>query len=165
MERVWAPWRVEFIEKNEKPPGCIFCLFPAEIGEEADRKNLILGRTQHSFVILNKFPYTSGHLMVIPRRHTSLLEELPPEEMADLGALLQTTIRHLKQAYGPDGMNVGMNLGRAAGAGIADHLHWHVVPRWVGDTNFMPVIGETRVMIEHLQRTWEKLRPLFTPPA
>lgn len=100
--------------------------------------------------------------MVVPRRHTATFEELPPDELNDLSALLQRAIGHVKSTYRPDAMNVGMNLGRAAGAGIADHLHWHVVPRWTGDTNFMPVVGETRVIVEHLDRTWERLRPLFT---
>lgn len=161
MERLWAPWRLEFVEKGDKQEGCIFCRFPAEEGEEADRRNLVLGRSAHAFALLNKFPYTSGHLMVVPRRHTASFESLSDEELADLSRLLRQAIAHVKAAYRPDGVNVGMNLGRAAGAGIADHLHWHVVPRWSGDTNFMPVVGDTRVMVEHLQATWERLRPLF----
>lgn len=152
---------MEFVEKGNAQPGCIFCRFPAETGEEADRRNLVLARSTSSFVMLNKFPYTSGHLMVIPRRHTAQLEELPPEELQDLSMLLQKTVAVLKSSYRPDGLNVGMNLGRAAGAGIADHLHWHAVPRWNGDTNFMPVVGEVRVMIEELDNTWRRLRPLF----
>lgn len=161
MERLWAPWRMEFVEKGGGDLGCIFCRYPAESGDEADRRNLVLGRSEHSFVMLNKFPYTSGHIMVIPRRHTAALESLPPDEMADLSTLLQKAIGGLKASYKPDGINVGMNLGKAAGAGIADHLHWHAVPRWSGDTNFMPVVGEVRVMIESLDKTWERLRPLF----
>src|SRR6185312_3683691 len=108
MERLWAPWRMEFVSKGDahRPDGCIFCLFPSELGEEADRMNLILGRTTHSFVMLNKFPYTSGHLMVIPRRHTAVLEELPPDELNDLSSLLQVAVKQLKAAYRPDGMNV-----------------------------------------------------------
>jgi ATP adenylyltransferase len=161
MERLWAPWRMQFVEKGgTKETGCIFCRYPAEDGE-ADRGNLVLGRTASSFVMLNKYPYTSGHLMVIPRRHTALLEELTADELADLSRLLQRAIEHMKTAYKPDGINVGMNLGAAAGAGIADHLHWHAVPRWSGDTNFMPVVGEVRVMIEDLDKTWGRLRPLF----
>lgn len=165
MERIWAPWRMEFIEKGTFQPGCIFCRFPLESGEDADRANLVLGRSASSFVMLNKFPYTSGHLMVIPRRHTALLEELPPEEIQDLSLLLQKTVAALKSSYRPDGLNVGMNLGKAAGAGIADHLHWHAVPRWNGDTNFMPVVGEVRVMVEDLDSTWRRLRPLFAQQA
>lgn len=161
MERLWAPWRMEFMEKGVAPGGCIFCTLPAESGEEADRKNLIVARSAHSFVILNKYPYTSGHLLVVPRRHTAILEELPPDELLDLSRLLQQAIGAIKLGYKPDGMNLGMNLGRVAGAGIADHLHWHAVPRWTGDHNFMPVMNETRVIVENLDATWAKLSPLF----
>jgi ATP adenylyltransferase len=160
MNQLWAPWRVEFIE-GKAAPGCIFCDFPAQEGLEADRKNLILGRTQHSFAILNKFPYNNGHLMVVPRRHTADLAGLPAAEADDLGHLLQLALRALAESYRPEGYNLGMNLGRIAGAGIADHLHWHAVPRWNGDTNFMPVIAETKVMIEHVDRSWERLRAAF----
>jgi ATP adenylyltransferase len=162
MERLWAPWRMQFVEKGGSGgDGCIFCNLPAETGEEADRRNLILGRSAFSFVMLNKYPYTSGHLLVVPKRHTAVFEDLPAEELADLSQLLQQSAVHLKKAYKPDGMNLGMNLGSAAGAGIAHHLHWHAVPRWAGDTNFMPVTGDVRVMVEHLDGTWERLRPLF----
>jgi len=160
MQPLWAPWRMELIQ-SKPPPGCIFCLFPAETGDEADRRNLIVARTSRSFAILNRYPYNNGHLMVIPRRHTADFASLTPEESDDLHGLLQISTGVLKQAYHPEGMNLGMNLGRTAGAGIADHLHWHVVPRWLGDTNFMPVLGQGKVMIEHLQSTFEKLRPLF----
>lgn len=160
MNQIWAPWRVEFIE-GKAAPGCIFCDFPAQEGLAADRKNLILGRTQHSFAILNKFPYNNGHLMVVPRRHTADLAGLPADEADDLGRLLQLALRALAESYEPDGYNLGMNLGRVAGAGIADHLHWHAVPRWGGDTNFMPVLAETKVMIEHVDRSWERLRAAF----
>lgn len=158
MERLWAPWRLAFIESGEKPHGCIFCLYPEE---NRDQERLILGRSEHSFVILNKYPYNNGHLMVIPRAHVSDLSELPDEAFDDLQRLLRTSTRVIREVYGPDAMNVGMNLGRAAGAGIADHLHWHIVPRWAGDVNFMPVLAETRVIPEHLERTWLKLRPAF----
>jgi len=158
MERLWAPWRLAFIEGGEKPAGCIFCLFPAE---NRDRERLILGRSAHAFVILNKFPYNNGHLMVVPRAHVSSLDALSDDAFDDLQRTLRTSIAVLRDAYGPDAMNVGMNLGRAAGAGIADHLHWHAVPRWAGDVNFMPVLAETRVIPEHLDATWAKLRPAF----
>jgi ATP adenylyltransferase len=162
MERLWAPWRMEFVEKaGTASEGCIFCRFPAETGDDNDRKNLVLARSDSSFVMLNKFPYTSGHLLIIPRRHTANLEELSPTELADASLLLQRSVAILKSSYHPDGMNLGMNLGRAAGAGIADHLHWHAVPRWGGDTNFMPVVGEVRVMVENVDKSWERLRPLF----
>ena len=157
MEKLWAPWRLEFIT-GEKPEGCIFCLFPAE---NRDRERLVLGRSAHSFVILNKFPYNNGHLMVVPRAHVSSLDRLDEEAFLDLQRTLRLSIGVIKEFCSPEGMNVGMNLGHCAGAGIADHLHWHVVPRWVGDSNFMPVLAETRVVPEHLDRTWERLRPAF----
>jgi len=160
IEQLWAPWRGEFI--GQKPlEGCIFCRFPAEEGAEADRRNLILGRSAHSFAILNKYPYNNGHLMVIPRHHIAELAAVPAEEYADLNRLLQQSVDILGRVYLPAGYNIGMNLGRVAGAGIADHLHWHVVPRWGGDTNFMPVISETKVMIEHLMHSYDKLKPEF----
>jgi len=160
MERLWAPWRLEYVEQ-EKPQGCIFCSYPKETGDEADRRNLVLGRSAHSFAMLNRYPYTSGHLMVVPRRHTARFDELPAAELQDLTELLQRTTAYLRAAYRCEGVNLGMNLGRAAGAGIDDHLHWHAVPRWTGDTNFMSTLGDVRVVIEHLQRTWEKLRPYY----
>jgi len=160
MQPLWAPWRMEFIE-GAKPDGCIFCSFPQETGEAADRKNLILARAASSFAILNRFPYNSGHLMVVPLRHTHDFTSLTMQESADLWRLLQVAITALSQAYHPDGFNLGMNLGRSAGAGIVDHLHFHVVPRWVGDTNFMPVLAATKVLVEHLEQSYDKLRPQF----
>jgi len=157
---LWAPWRMEFI-RAQKPDGCIFCDFPAEVGEEADRRNLIVHRSAHAFTILNRYPYNSGHLMVVPRAHLSDLESLPPEAMRDLSEELALAATVLKKAYRPEGMNVGMNLGQVAGAGIADHLHWHVVPRWKGDTNFMPVIADLRVVPEALAEAWARLRAGF----
>lgn len=160
MEVLWAPWRMEFI-LGSKPEGCIFCSLPAETGAEADRKNLVVGRTKLSFAILNRFPYNSGHLMVVPQRHTADFANLPQEESIDLHRLLQLSVSVLQEAYRPDGFNLGMNLGRSAGAGIADHLHYHLVPRWTGDTNFMPLISETKVIVEHLMQSYDKLRVLF----
>lgn len=157
MERLWAPWRIELIDA-EKPSGCIFCKFFAEADE---RKNLVLGKTAQSFVVLNKYPYNNGHLMVIPGAHLASIEELSEDAFDDLQRLLRTSVEVVKEVYGPDALNVGMNLGRAAGAGIAGHLHWHIVPRWSGDVNFMPVLAETRVIPEHLEASWEKLRPAF----
>jgi len=157
MERpLWAPWRMEFIAA-EKPKGCIFCDFPAA-PEAEDRRNLIVRRGEHAFVILNRFPYNSGHLMVVPRRHGAELGALPAAEYAGLMEEVRRAAAVLQGAYRPEGINVGMNLGRAAGAGIVDHLHWHLVPRWVGDNNFMPVLGDIRVMVDHLDATWEKVR-------
>jgi len=157
---LWAPWRMEFI-RAAKPDGCIFCDFPSETGEEADRRNLIVHRSAHAFTILNRYPYNSGHLMVVPRAHLSDLEAIPPEQMRDLSEELSRAVAAMKRAYRPEGLNLGMNLGPVAGAGIADHLHWHVVPRWKGDTNFMPVIADLRVVPEALEESWARLRAGF----
>ncbi|MFN0061061.1 MAG: HIT family protein [Myxococcaceae bacterium] len=165
MDTLWAPWRMEFIKGDQKHDGCIFCDFPAEQGEGADRRNLIVARSQHAFVILNRYPYNNGHVMVIPRKHTADFTALSREELTDLHALLQTALAVVKEVYRPDGFNMGMNLGRVAGAGIADHLHWHIVPRWGGDTNFMPVVGNTKVMIEHLAQSHETLSRAFSARA
>jgi ATP adenylyltransferase len=158
-EPLWAPWRMEFI-LGEKPEGCVFCRFPAA-PEAGDRENLVLHRSAHAFTCLNKYPYNPGHLMVIPRAHVADLALLPQAAFDDLHAELRRAVGVVEAVLSPDGINVGMNLGRAAGAGIADHLHWHVVPRWVGDTNFMPVLADQRVVPEALARTWEKLRAGF----
>ncbi len=160
MQPLWAPWRMEFIA-GARPDECIFCKFPKETGDAADRRNLIVARTPLSFAILNRFPYNSGHLMVIPLRHTADFTSLSPEELADLHRLVQLALSALTEAYRPDGFNLGMNLGRSAGAGIADHLHYHAVPRWAGDTNFMPVIGATKVLVEHLEQGYDKLHGIF----
>lgn len=157
---LWAPWRMAFIDAP-KPEGCIFCTFPAEIGEAADRDNLIAHRSPRSFTILNRYPYNSGHVMVVPRVHLARLDDLAPEDFADLQDELRRALAVLRGAYRPDGFNVGMNLGVVAGAGIADHLHWHVVPRWDGDTSFMPVLGDVKVIVEHLEASWERIRAGF----
>ena len=158
MDQLWAPWRMELIDKGGVEKGCIFCDLPRA---GADRENLVLGRTRHAFAILNRFPYNNGHLMVVPRAHTADLASLSREENDELGEMLRVSTRLVGQAYRAQGYNLGMNLGRAAGAGIEQHLHWHVVPRWSGDTNFMPVLDDTKVMIEHLHASWDRLRPLF----
>ena len=158
--RLWAPWRMEYIEA-EKPAGCIFCEFPAARGEDDDRAHLIAHRSERSFTLLNRYPYNSGHVMVIPRAHVAQLEDLSPDEFVDLHAELRLASQVLRRVYRPQGLNVGMNLGRVAGAGIDDHLHYHVVPRWAGDTNFMPVLAGTRVMVEHLESAWRKIREGF----
>ena len=158
MDQLWAPWRMELVSKGETPSGCIFCELPLE---RDDRKNLILGRTGRTFAMLNKYPYNNGHLMVIPRQHASDVHALSEVDYQELSEMLRVALRLVGRAYAPHGANLGMNLGRVAGAGIADHLHWHVVPRWGGDTNFMPVLTDTKVMVEHLNASWERLRPLF----
>lgn len=160
MQPLWAPWRMELFVRPSVDD-CIFCRFPAQEGEAADRENLILARTPHSFAILNRYPYNNGHLMVIPRRHTSDFARLEDPELDDLHRLLRRAVRVVEEVYRPGGMNLGMNLGDVAGAGIAEHLHYHLVPRWGGDTNFMPVIAETKVLPEHLAQSWEKLREGF----
>jgi ATP adenylyltransferase len=156
MERLWAPWRMEYIgsSREGKDAGCLFCEKPKE-GD--DEKALILARTELSFAMLNRYPYNSGHLMVAPFRHVGELEEVKDDESLDMQQLVQRCVKALKEAMQPDGFNIGMNLGIVAGAGIPDHLHWHVVPRWTGDTNFMPVAGATKVLPERLGDTYIKL--------
>ena len=155
MKKLWAPWRVEYIERGNQK-GCIFCN-----AGNLTYNDYTLYTGKHSVALLNKFPYNNAHLLIAPKRHEANLESLPIEESTDLQRLIAESITILKTVYKPEGFNLGMNLGKAAGAGIADHLHWHVVPRWNGDTNFMPIVSEIRVMPEHLQRTFEKLKPLF----
>jgi ATP adenylyltransferase len=145
-------------EVDDAGSGCVFCDLPH--GEEADR---ILARTDLAYVVLNKFPYNPGHLLVVPLRHTGEMESLTAEENADLQSLLQRSIAAIRAESDPHGFNIGMNLGAVAGAGIPDHLHWHVVPRWGGDTNFMPVVGQTRVLPELLADTAQRLAPRFEP--
>jgi ATP adenylyltransferase len=151
---------MEYIQGAREPAGegCLFCDKP-NLGD--DRAALILARAGKAFAMLNAYPYNPGHLMIAPFRHTAELEGLGEGELRDIDSLFQRSVRALKESTGPDGFNIGMNLGRVAGAGIADHLHWHVVPRWNGDTNFMTVAGETRVLPELLEDTWAKLEPLF----
>ena len=158
MEKLlWAPWRIEYIE-GEKENYCIFCVKPKE---EDDEKNLILYRGKYSFVIMNRYPYNSGHLMIVPYAHKKDFEELNDNEILDINRLLKISIKVLKNVMNPDAFNIGLNLGKQAGAGIDEHLHYHVVPRWSGDTNFMPVISNTRVVPEALNRTYKKLKEEF----
>jgi len=157
MKVLWAPWRMVHIG-GPQPSGCIFCEHPLA---DDPRQVLVLATVEHGTVMLNKFPYANGHVMVAPRRHTADLDELPAAEYAALCDLLRSAVGIIRAEFRPEGVNVGLNLGAAAGAGIADHLHWHVVPRWVGDTNFMPLIGEVRVMPEHLEAVYDRLRPRF----
>lgn len=158
MERIWAPWRMEYISKCDEQKGCIFCDLPKK---ENDRENLILFRGEHSFVIMNKFPYAVGHLMVAPYRHTADLNDLSNDELTDISLNVRVCVNVLKKAMNPQGFNIGANLGRSGGAGIADHIHHHVVPRWNGDSNFMSVVGEVRLISESLKKTYDKLFPLF----
>jgi len=146
------------VTRSEEPPGCVFCIAKT-IGEG---RQLIVHEGKLAYVILNKFPYNAGHLMVVPQRHVAQMALLEREELTEMAVLTQLCERVLNEAYSPQGINVGMNLGRPAGAGIVDHLHIHLVPRWNGDTNFMTVVGEVRVLPEELPRTAERLRPLFS---
>lgn len=158
MKQIWAPWRLEYI-KEPGAEGCIFC--EAAAGQH-DRQSLVVARGQRCFVIMNLFPYNAGHVMVVPYRHRSRLVELDDEELLELMRFVDRSIRAQERVFQPEGFNVGMNLGRAAGAGIDDHLHIHVVPRWVGDTNFMPVLGDVKVIPEHLEATYGRLAEGFT---
>lgn len=159
MERLWAPWRFEYITSARAgADGCIFVELPAQ---QDDRKNLILFRGKTAFVIMNAFPYNNGHLMVAPYKHTSEMNDLDDEELLEIQTLIRDCIRWLRKAYKPEGFNIGANLGRAAGAGIEGHLHWHVVPRWAGDTNFMPVVGEVRVLPQSLEESYDTLKEVI----
>lgn len=158
MERLWAPWRIEYIKSDKTEHGCIFCNKPKD---NKDLKNLILYRGKTAFVIMNYFPYNNGHLMVVPYRHTCEFHELTPEEKLEIMNLLDTCVSLLREDMQAQGFNIGVNLGRVAGAGIAEHVHFHIVPRWGGDTNFMPVTGHTKVISETLIDTCERLQEKF----
>lgn len=154
MEQIWAPWRLHYIEMP-KPESCIFC---TTVAQSEDRGNYILYRGRHNFIILNLFPYNPGHTMVVPYRHIDTLEALTGEEVMEHWELLQKVLGAMRLTLRPAGFNVGMNLGRVAGAGIDSHIHTHVVPRWGGDTNFMPVVASTKVMSEALSSVYDKLK-------
>lgn len=160
MKQLWAPWRMAYIRgESEKPEnGCIFCV--RDIGGE-DHERLILYRGVDVFVVMNKYPYTNGHLMIAPYRHTADPAELTDAEAQEMHRLMVVCRDVLRERIAPQGFNIGMNLGQIAGAGIADHLHLHVVPRWSGDTNFMPVFADVRVIPQHLEATYEHLAPAF----
>jgi ATP adenylyltransferase len=159
-QRIWAPWRLPYVKDAAKDAEaeCIFCTKPAEDDDEA---NLIVHRGQRCFVILNLFPYTNGHLMVAPFEHLATLQALDGETAAETMALAQRAIAALEERYQPQGYNVGINQGRVAGAGYEGHIHLHVVPRWAGDTNYMPVLGDTRVMPQSLEQSYEALKGAF----
>ena len=153
---LWAPWRLEYIQQADEQPGCVFC---AEAAGEVDAtRSLVVRREGATLALLNKFPYSSGHLLAAPARHVGSLAELTDEEALGLHRLAVAGVEALTRVYGPDGFNLGWNLGRVAGAGIADHVHLHVVPRWSGDTNFMPVLADVKVLPEHLLETRDRLR-------
>src|SRR6476619_6094860 len=165
MERLWSPWRLAYVTStSSKHEGCIFCdvsaAGPAGAGD-AERDRLVLAHGRYCYVILNLYPYNNGHLMVVPRRHVASLASSTPDELSDLMRLTRHAEIALAEAYTTQGINVGINLGRPAGAGIVDHLHVHLVPRWTGDTSFMSVLGNTRVLPEELTQTAARLRPIF----
>lgn len=158
MKVIWAPWRMAYLRNARKPTPCIFC---AKAKDRRDALNLLLLRGPHGFVMMNLFPYNSGHLLVAPYVHVKSLESLPTEAAFDLIRLTNLSLRVLRAEIKPQGFNVGINLGRVSGAGIEQHVHLHIVPRWNGDTNFMPVFSETRVIPEYLRQTYRKLRNRF----
>jgi ATP adenylyltransferase len=158
MERIWAPWRIDYILGSEKEPGCIFCNKPVA---DNDDDNLIVHRAEGAYTIMNKYPYNNGHLLICPYRHVSDLCDLDAHENSLLTQEVCRAIEALRAVMKPEGFNVGLNLGVVAGAGIEEHLHYHVVPRWNGDSNFMPVLADVRVIPEHLRSTCRKLRETF----
>lgn len=157
MKALWAPWRMEYI-LGKKEPECIFCSYPKK---NNDRDNLILYRSAHNFVMMNKYPYNNGHIMVVPYIHTSTIDNLTDEILLDFMKVTQYSLKCLKEAFRPEGFNIGINIGAVAGAGMEEHVHLHMVPRWAGDTSFMSVLGEIRVVPEHILQTYDKLYPVF----
>ena len=156
-ERLWAPWRMEYIE-GPKPDECIFC---KALASDDDAGHYVLHRGKRAFVLLNAYPYTNGHLMVAPNEHLDSLEKLDSDTIVEVMTLTQRSLGGLREAYGPDGFNLGVNQGKVAGAGVEDHVHLHVVPRWGGDTNFMPVVGDARVLPQSLAESFAALKPRF----
>jgi len=161
LERLWSPWRAKYIASgvDSEAQGCVFCRMAAE--PEHDETNFVLHRAQHTFIVLNLYPYISGHLMIVPYLHTSEFDSVPKEITDELMDLAKRAQAALREVYSPRGFNLGMNLGAAAGAGIVDHMHIHLLPRWGGDTNFMTTVAETRVLPEDLETTYTKLRSRF----
>jgi ATP adenylyltransferase len=158
MDHLWSPWRYRYVSQAVPDETCLFCRIAAET---ADKSNYVLLRAERNFVLLNRYPYSSGHLMIAPNAHVATLEEAEATTLEEMMRLAQRAEAALRAIYHPGGINVGINIGKAAGAGVAGHVHMHVLPRWVGDTSFMTAVGETRVLPEDLDTTWEKLRPLM----
>ena len=159
MEHLWTPWRFKYITSTDRPEGCVFCVLPEQ---KEDASNLIVHRARFCFVILNLFPYNTGHLMIVPFKHEAVLSSLDDETTNEMMTLAKRCQRAMNEEYKPDGYNVGFNLGKCAGAGIAEHVHLHVVPRWIGDSNFMAVLGETRLLPEELSVTYARLKKHFS---
>ena len=158
MDRIWAPWRMNYIESSKKSE-CVFC---QKSQSKKDKKNLVLYRGMETFILMNLYPYTNGHLMIAPYLHTSDVNELAEIANKEIMQFAKDCFNILKSKLGAEGFNFGANLGKVAGAGIDQHIHYHIVPRWNGDTNFMPVISDTKIMIEKLNKTWERLKPEFS---
>ena len=154
MDYLWSPWRYQYVTTAGEATGCIFCVIAAQ---HRDAENYVVHRAHLNYVILNRFPYTSGHLMIVPYAHQPALENLPEDAVSEMMLLARQAEKHLRATYHPDGLNLGINIGKAAGAGIAGHIHMHVLPRWVADSNFMTTVGETRVLPEDLSQTYERL--------
>ncbi|MGH9557987.1 MAG: HIT family protein [Bryobacteraceae bacterium] len=161
MDYLWSPWRYRYVSSENAGQECLFCRLASA---KDDRSEYILLRAERNFVVLNRYPYTSGHLMIAPYAHVASLEEADPETLEENIRLARRMESALKQVYKPEGFNMGLNIGRCAGAGIAGHLHMHLLPRWTGDANFMTTTGETRVLPEDLETTYEKLKPLMAEP-
>jgi ATP adenylyltransferase len=157
-DRLWAPWRLSYIEGTPKAEGETGCIFVDLPNQTDDRANLILFRGITAYILLNAFPYTNGHLMVAPYRHTSDITTLSDDELLEINQLIASAVKWIREAYKPDGFNIGVNIGRAAGAGIPTHIHWHIVPRWDGDTNFMGVVGDVRVLPQSLEESYDRLK-------
>ena len=161
MDYLWSPWRYQYVKQAARQEGCVFCRIAST---DQDDENLVVHRGERNFVVLNRYPYTSGHSMVIPYEHHSTLSEVAPETLDELMRLTQRLEAAMRSQYRADGVNVGMNIGKAAGAGVAGHIHMHVLPRWVADSNFMTTVGETRILPEDLERTLQRLRSEFAAP-
>lgn len=157
MKMLWAPWRMRYI-LSDKVHGCIFCELPKQ---DRDRENLILYRSSHNFVIMNRYPYNNGHIMVVPYPHAPTLDDLNDETLLDFMKVTQLAVKSIRKAFMPEGFNIGINIGKIAGAGMEEHIHLHMVPRWAGDTSFMTVFDEVRVIPEHLLSTYDKLLAAF----
>jgi ATP adenylyltransferase len=159
MDFLWTPWRYQYVTTTGEADACIFCAAAADTAH--DRERLVVHRAERNMVILNRFPYTCGHVMIVPFEHVATLEDVRDDTLVELIRLARLAELHLRSLYRPDGLNLGFNIGRSAGAGIAGHIHMHALPRWVGDSSFMTSVGETRVLPEALETTWEKLRRAF----
>ena len=162
MDHLWSPWRYQYVQKEKTGGGCVFC---RAASAERDQDHFVVHRANKNYVILNLYPYSTGHLMIVPYEHVDTLQEASRETLEEMMLLVQRSQRHLGEIYRPPGFNLGMNLGESAGAGIAEHIHMHVLPRWPGDTNFMTTVAETRVLPEDLPVTWRKLRDAFAREA